>query len=278
MFEQPGKENEPAAFAVMSYNKQQVGPFSFTNIARFIDTLYPTAFPEKGTGQKTMNPVDAVQDGPRPILSSADDFQKECLSRGSTLCAMVFLTSKEASYEIIDAIEEQTKSARDPYRFMIVDGGCYPKLALAFDVHSLPTLVVFSPSKNRFATYVGAWDANHGRSFLRGVLTGTIPTAALPPGRDLQQDSVWKKECRNDTEELVHDNDDDDDDIEDLMKSIREDEEKEKIEMKRQLAQELKEREAVEAAAEEDAKKMKKKKKKKKGKKKKKKQKKHDEL
>jgi hypothetical protein len=53
-----------------------------------------------------------------------------------------------------------SQHVKDPYTFVWVDGNCYTDFADEFNVQpsKLPTLVAYSPKKNRYAGFIGAAD------------------------------------------------------------------------------------------------------------------------
>jgi len=86
-----------------------------------------------------------------------------CDPSSSTLCAVGFFTGGadsptfQAELAVLEAAA--VAKARDPYRFVWVNGQCRTAFAESFDVQpsKLPTVVVFSPKKNRMASFVGVY-------------------------------------------------------------------------------------------------------------------------
>ena len=71
--------------------------------------------------------------------------------------------------------------AEAPWAFAWADGTCLTDFADAFDVQEpkLPTVVVYSPRKQRFANFKGTLSAPAVSEFLRGILSGSIPVAPV---------------------------------------------------------------------------------------------------
>ena len=71
--------------------------------------------------------------------------------------------------------------AEAPWAFSYADGTCLADFAEAFDVQEpkVPTVVVYSPRKQRFASFKGTLSASAVSEFLRGILSGSIPVAPV---------------------------------------------------------------------------------------------------
>lgn len=75
----------------------------------------------------------------------------------------------------------QRMHSSDPYAFMWVDGSCRLSFADSFDVQpaKLPTVVAFSPKKQRYASFVGVYRVDAVSDLLSGVLSGRVNTRPL---------------------------------------------------------------------------------------------------
>ena len=119
---------------------------------------------------------------------TAANWETLCPPSASTLCAIAFLTggpnaSDTFDAELAAATDAAMAHARDPYNFMWADGNCLLNFADAFDVQpsKLPTVVAFSPKKQRYAGFVGVYGEESIRDLLGGVLSGRVKTKPMSP-------------------------------------------------------------------------------------------------
>merc|ERR1711871_438338 len=121
-------------------------------------------------------------------------------------------------------LERLSGGAGSAYRVIWVDGTCQPTFAnsLGISVDTLPGMAIYSPSKQRFATFTGKFLANDLKDFVLSVgKRGTAPLSDRP---------FLANEC----ESLLSDMDDTvedsiaSDEMDDLLKEIQAEEEAEK--------------------------------------------------
>jgi hypothetical protein len=154
---------------------------------------------------------------------------------------------------------------------MWVNGACQIEFSESFDVqpNQHPTVVVYSPKKNRFASFIGAYSAESVKDLLAGVLSGRVKTREVfqltpPSDKDcsLMVEDLSKASETADNTNAVEE----DEDMSDLMAEILAEEKRKKAELAAELKAEAeaKKKEELEKKAEADASKSSNKKKKKK--------------
>jgi hypothetical protein len=134
---------------------------------------------------------------------TAANWETLCPPSASTLCAIAFLTggpnaSDTFEAELAAATDAAMAHARDPYNFMWADGNCLLEFADAFDVQpsKLPTVVAFSPKKQRYAGFVGVYGEESIRDLLGGVLSGRVKTKPMSPTTPEDADCAAAHEAR----------------------------------------------------------------------------------
>lgn len=104
------------------------------------------------------------------VIRSEEDWIKVCSSSGFRgICALELTSaasgpdgtdSNRGGLVLKDSIIGLGGSGA-AFKFMTVDGGCFQSFASAFEVSvsDMPTVVAYSPSKGRFATFKGSYTA-----------------------------------------------------------------------------------------------------------------------
>ena len=195
----------------MKFEPKMHGKFSFGNIANFVNSFVQQREQqieyEKG-GKGGPGGADGGDDapkkaapkkelGPLPELSVAN-FNDECVEKGG-LCAIAMLdgaasnSNKEGHLEMLTKL--RIKKAGGPLAISWVDATCHVDFAAGFGLSEvdLPTMIVLSPSKLKWARSIGAFDAETLGAFGGGVATGrqrTEPIDALPPLSDVDCASI----------------------------------------------------------------------------------------
>jgi hypothetical protein len=129
-------------------------------------------------------PVEVVEVGDEAAWAAA------CPNNGGSLCVVgLFRGGPQAPgvegyvalLKEVAAKEGGSGSGPSPWAFAWADGTCLTEFADAFDVQEpkLPTVVVYSPRKGRFANFKGTLSAPAVSEFLRGILSGSIPVAPV---------------------------------------------------------------------------------------------------
>lgn len=98
------------------------------------------------------------------------------------------------------------------------NGQCQKDFAEAFEVglYQMPTIAVYSLSKQRFATMIGVFEAENLQDFLKGVITGRIGTSAIGVVSELRDECSFNE---IETENVVL-LEDDNEDVSDIMDEI----------------------------------------------------------
>ena len=277
---QPKDDGHPVQFAIAAYHKDQMGPMNFANVGRFISAVTYEVYPRQSKGPSAPYSPEVPLDDDIP-LATAENFQKYCVD-SAVLCAIgIFnppmLTDEPTTDDklvILEEIAQQTRKSGDPVQFLWIDGLCQHEFADQFDVQAIkiPTIVVFSPKKLRYATFMGKLTPESGRSFIRSIVTGRVGTfelGRLPSPVSDRDCSAFHASVAASSASLSvagdSDEEEEHEDMDDMLKEIREEEEQRKAELEEQLQQELLERKRQEALENKEKKKKKKGKGKKRG-------------
>eukprot|EP01023_Acetabularia_acetabulum_P024569 TRINITY_DN2369_c0_g1_i4.p1 TRINITY_DN2369_c0_g1~~TRINITY_DN2369_c0_g1_i4.p1 ORF type:complete len:749 (-),score=166.87 TRINITY_DN2369_c0_g1_i4:288-2534(-) len=119
-------------------------------------------------------------------LQRQEEFESICQNAGG-ICVIGFMNpdspAHEQHVEILQAVAD--KRPRDPLRFIWLDATKQPQFIDTFQVSAsqIPTVVAYSPTKERFGTLYSTFTAQHIHELLDGVMRGsvaTITTASKP--------------------------------------------------------------------------------------------------
>eukprot|EP00191_Tetraselmis_sp_GSL018_P004106 CAMPEP_0177607256 /NCGR_PEP_ID=MMETSP0419_2-20121207/17813_1 /TAXON_ID=582737 /ORGANISM="Tetraselmis sp., Strain GSL018" /LENGTH=681 /DNA_ID=CAMNT_0019101811 /DNA_START=384 /DNA_END=2429 /DNA_ORIENTATION=- len=182
----------PSMFVLMPprEDQEQIGilpvsvPLRFPVVKLFLEQVRSQdgpeeAEPEAGGAADSGN----AQPGSLVGVTTDAEFREACVD-SRRLCAIAFLDpGEEDDFEKRTGIMDKvmSKQSRSPINFVWIDGRKQPDFASALDVRStdIPTIVVLSAQKLRYAPLRGAFVESAILSHLDGVLTGKIRTAPL---------------------------------------------------------------------------------------------------
>jgi hypothetical protein len=131
--------------------------------------------------------------GPITHISDAASWESACAGGGASLCVLGLFgglpeggSEEGPNQKLLQQVSDQETAALaggvSPWGFSWVDATCFRRFASdSFDIqeHALPTIVVYSPKKGRFAAFRGRWSVEAVREFLSGILSGRFPTAPV---------------------------------------------------------------------------------------------------
>jgi hypothetical protein len=181
----------------VKFAPQVHGKFNYGNLASFLASFVESRLVELGVpagavgggapGADASAPRKADA-GPLPELSAAN-WEAECVQRGG-LCAIALLdggpdnSGKEGQLVMLTKL--RARRAGGPLAFSWLDATCHTEFISAFGLTEtdLPTMLVLSPSKLRWARSIGSFDAETLGAFGSAVASGRKPTetiATLPP-------------------------------------------------------------------------------------------------
>jgi hypothetical protein len=174
-FSAPSSSTLPAGqLQIGVYDVNAFGPMKLGSLVTFISYVY------QQSGYKETNPIEedpsvkkqremglvsgTVQNAVITVNSNSD-WETHCGDKFKGVCA-VALTGSDADNDqnVISSAMKLMGSAGAAFKFLAADGDCFQSFSTAFEVDQvhLPTVVAFSPSKLRFATYRGAYtDVSH---------------------------------------------------------------------------------------------------------------------
>eukprot|EP01024_Parvocaulis_polyphysoides_P001223 TRINITY_DN10338_c1_g1_i1.p1 TRINITY_DN10338_c1_g1~~TRINITY_DN10338_c1_g1_i1.p1 ORF type:complete len:245 (+),score=58.98 TRINITY_DN10338_c1_g1_i1:55-735(+) len=138
----------------------------------------------------TKNQIEGKNDGDftpqaqqqvKEILSQ-DDFETSCMDAGGICVIGLFdpqVQEHETHIEILQEVAD--KRARDPLRFLWLDATKQPQFVDAFQISmsQFPTVVAYSPKKERFGTLFATYTEQHVGELLDGVMRGSVATTSV---------------------------------------------------------------------------------------------------
>ncbi|GMF21694.1 unnamed protein product [Phytophthora fragariaefolia] len=247
------EEPASAPFGVVAFQKKTMGPYTYPNIMQFILQVlaqYPhprDAKPEDAAID--LSSLDASSGSALVPYLTKQNMDNLCGS--NKICAIGFfedhvdtLTDPNSRltkwWNTLVHVAAQSKQHREPFHFMWINGKCQKQFAEAFGIglFQMPTVAVYSPSKQRYATNVGLFDEENASVFLKSVLSGSIATAPIGDVPELGE------ECSiEDIQEVLLGADgavEDDEDLDDMLSEILSDEKQQRDEMEKELKAEQK--------------------------------------
>ncbi|KAG3110958.1 hypothetical protein PI124_g1256 [Phytophthora idaei] len=242
-----------APFGIVAYEKKKMGAYNYPNIMQFVLQVlaqYP-------------HPQDTEPESEEIDLSSLDEKSAQSLvpyltkknmddlCGGNKICAIGFfenhlntLSDPESRlakwWTTFAYVAAQSKKNTEPFHFMWVNGKCQKDFAEAFGVglFQMPTLAVYSPSKQRYATNVGLFGEENAAAFLKSVLSGSIGTAPIGNVPELGEECSF-----DEIQEVAVGADgvpEDDEDLDDMLSEILSDEKQQRDELEKELKSEQK--------------------------------------
>ncbi|KAJ0406480.1 hypothetical protein ATCC90586_000321 [Pythium insidiosum] len=237
--QQPQEGASP--FGILAYDKNVMGPYTYPNLVRFMMNVvmqYPHPLEDiNAQGGDEATTFTGSDESARAV--SVPYLRKDNLKQlcdGNKICAIGFFEGHESTLEdetstlsqsvrVLHSVAAASKKQRQPFHFMWTSGKCQEAFATAFGVGAfqMPTVVVYSPSKQRYATNVGLFDEENTSSFLKGVLSGKIPTIPISDVPSLRDECSLEEVGDG----MIASSDaDDDEDLGDLLSEILGEEEK----------------------------------------------------
>ncbi|KUF91498.1 ABC transporter B family member 11 [Phytophthora nicotianae] len=233
-----------APFGVVAYEKKKMGAYNYPNIMQFILQVlaqYPHPQDAKPESEE-INFSSLDEKAARSLVPYLTKKNMDDLCGGNKICAIGFF---EDHLDTLSDPESrlakcQSKQNKEPFRFMWVNGKCQKDFAEAFGVglFQMPTLAVYSPSKQRYATNVGLFDEENAAAFLRSVLSGSIGTAPIGNVPELGEECSF-----DEIQEVALGADgvtEDDEDLDDMLSEILSDEKQQRDELEKELKSEEK--------------------------------------
>ncbi|KAF4141924.1 hypothetical protein GN958_ATG08813 [Phytophthora infestans] len=242
-----------APFGVIAYEKKKMGAYNYPNVMQFILQVL-AQYPHPKDIEPESEEVDVSSLDEKAAQSLVPYLTKknmDDLCGGNKICAIGFfedhldtLSDPESRlakwWTTFAHVAAQSKKNSEPFHFMWVNGKCQKDFAEAFNVglFQMPTLAVYSPSKQRYATNVGLFDEENAAAFLKSVLSGSIGTAPIGNVPKLGEECSFE-----DIHEVTVDADgvvEDDEDLDDMLNEILSDEKQQRDELEKELKSEQK--------------------------------------
>ena len=298
--ESAGGENDPKAagqganagqnlqFQMVPWSMEMNGQVQYGNtkewLQQVVKMLRPEGLPSSEGGEDdAFDSAFSSANANSPVVElTKDNFDQVC-PKSNKLCVIALLDGRQSSKEKydadIDTLQEVKKKEHAMLSYSYTDGACQSKFLEKFGINpaNLPTAVLISRSKSKYANFFGTFTKTNLVTFVRGVKRGKRGTSdvdEIPLLEDIDCKAMYEKEAA----ELAS-LDNDGIEMDDMMAEILAEEEREReaaaaaLKAEREAAKKAKE-EAKKAKEEEDAKAAAKRKKRRKKKKKKKKKKK----
>jgi hypothetical protein len=248
------------------YNPKLFGPIRFDSMSDFILQTYAAS----GLMEKNGDPFGINKDSPSSGTTNAavdlqtteseEEWKSNCGPEFRGLCAILFVNGKDQSSDglgnkFLDIARAMGANAA-AFKFLLIDGACQTTFADSFDIQDskLPTVVAYSPSKDRYALVKSAYsDSSAVKDFLIAVASGKMST------QPMSVRPTFKSECEV-VEEYIESASED---AGDFLEEIRKEEEERAKRLAKEVEEERKrllEEKASKANADANSKKKKKKK------------------
>uniref|UniRef100_A0AAV1TZV2 Thioredoxin domain-containing protein n=1 Tax=Peronospora matthiolae TaxID=2874970 RepID=A0AAV1TZV2_9STRA len=234
-------------FGIIAYKKTTMGPYTYPNLMQFLLQVlaqYPHPQDTRFTSEEVdVSSLDLTSAQSLVPYVTKENFGDLC--GGSKICVIGFFEdhldtvadpeSRLATWWITLAhVAAQSAQRGEPFQFIWMNGKCQKDFAEAFGVglFQMPTLAVYSPSKQRFATNVGIFDELSATAFLKSVLSGSRSTAPLVGVPELVDECLF--------DEIqgaalgAGDVTEDDGDIDDMLSEILSDEKQQRDELEKE--------------------------------------------
>lgn len=241
-----------APLGIILYNKKSMGPYTYENMMHYmLSVLSQYPHPKEVPVDEALNDQAASTETSSSSLDLVPYLKKDNLAElcdGNKICAIGFfeghvdtLSDAESplskSMGVLSKVAALSKKSKEPFHFMWTNGKCQRAFAEAFGVgeFQMPTVVVYSPSKSRYATNVGTFTEENTHGFLKSVLSGKIGTTPVAEVPALQGECSFQ-EVHDDVTAAIDDNEDD----ADLLSEILNDEQKQRELLEAQLKTEQK--------------------------------------
>ncbi|KAJ8566554.1 hypothetical protein ON010_g6573 [Phytophthora cinnamomi] len=242
-----------APFGVVAYDKKMMGSYTYPNVMQFILQVL-AQYPHPQDAKSEEDAIDLSSLDASSMNSLVPYMTKqnmEDLCSGNKICAIGFFEdhvdtlsdpeSRLAKWRTTFAhVAAQSKQHREPFHFMWVNGKCQKDFAEAFGVglFQMPTVAVYSPAKQRYATNVGLFDEENAAAFLKSVLSGSIVTAPIGDVPELGEECSFEEiqEVAVGADGVVED----DEDLDDMLSEILSDEKQQRDELEKELKAEQK--------------------------------------
>lgn len=191
--------DQSVAMKVNVFNPKQYGPIRFDSMSDFILQSYMSS----GLLEKHGDPFGISRESDQSSVGRAQivlhsieseaNWKESCGNDFRGLCAILFVNGNDSSAEATSAtfseIAGNLGANAAAFKFMVVDAVCQPSFADVFDVqdNKLPTVVAYSPSKDRYALMRAAYsDRTAVKDFLIAVASGKSSTQPISMRPSLQ--------------------------------------------------------------------------------------------
>merc|ERR1712224_1063843 len=131
------------------------------------------------------------------------NFDQVC-PKSNKLCVIALLDGRQSSKEKydadIDTLQEVKKKEHAMLSYSYTNGACQSEFLEKFGINpaNLPTAVLISRSKSKYANFFGTFTKSNLVSFVRGVKRGKRGTTAvdqIPPLEDIDCKALYEKEA-----------------------------------------------------------------------------------
>lgn len=190
-------------------------------------------------------PESAPAAGPAVLthVTSQQQWAEQCGTGFKGICAVGFVGAPDLSTGEYDAasvamfeslMNSLSHHMRASFRFVWLDIACQADLALNFDLNPdfSPGLVMYSPLKKRYATYMGNFKQDSLSAFASGMLSSKVRTFPIRGENVLFDDSA---ECAPPPVQQDGHGEEDAGDVDDLLAEIRREEQESAEALRREL-------------------------------------------
>ena len=179
-------------FSLAVYDKGQFGPMKFMSMLQFAMTVYSQVGVPPLEDVQTTSTANKPKEVPKtPIveISTPEQWEEECGGGFRGLCALGIFDHSNGNSDWHMNLETWTgvrselyrdsslSDALMAYKFVYINGFCQhefleAKFGLSNLYYNVPTVLVFSSSKQRYSLYSGAFKDTDVRLFLKSILSG----------------------------------------------------------------------------------------------------------
>merc|ERR1711871_1388249 len=195
-------------FQMVPWSMEMNGQVQYGNakqwIQQVVNMIKPEGLPSDGIDDDGFDSAFSGANANAPVVElTKENFDQVC-PKSNKLCVIALLDGKQSTkekYEAdIDTLQETKKKEHAMLSYSYLDGACQPAFLEKFGVNpaNLPTAVLISRSKSKYANFFGTFTKSNLVSFVRGVKRGKRGTSdvdEIPLLEDIDCKAMYEKEA-----------------------------------------------------------------------------------
>lgn len=182
---QVSPDDGSVAFQPIAFDSKVYGGMKFEALSHFVKSIFQSSYLGKNQDIENEKSSNSEKVSPLIVHEVFDNatWHENCPPAFRGIC-VVYLSSAAAGnnfFSNTSGISESVANANAVLKLIHIDGECKSGFADYFGIQSgnLPTVVVYSPFKNRYATFRGAVSEPAVKEFITAVMGGSKSTAPL---------------------------------------------------------------------------------------------------